>query len=127
MPLALAPSLPSGQIVFLVWVDLSEQKWVILAERRGTGNVPSVARPETARENRHCTVAAYALVRLRAGPFQGPATEKPPALPEDGYETAIRSFTALARSSEVSRTGMYHMGTALFSMYSSAFDFDGRR
>jgi hypothetical protein len=27
----------------------------------------------------------------------------------------------------VSRTRMYHMRTALFSMYSSAFDFDGRR
>src|SRR5947209_5459491 len=35
---ALARSCPRanvGQIVFFVWVDLGEHKWVILAERRG--------------------------------------------------------------------------------------------
>jgi len=31
------------------------------------------------------------LFRLRSGPFEGPATEKPPALPEDGYSPAGRS------------------------------------
>src|SRR6266567_3584043 len=29
------PAGKRGQIVFLVWVDLSEHKWIILAERRG--------------------------------------------------------------------------------------------
>jgi hypothetical protein len=28
---------------------------------------------------------AFALVRLRKGPFEGPATVKPPDLPEDIY------------------------------------------
>jgi len=31
----LASPLALGQIVFFVWVTLSEHKWVILAERRG--------------------------------------------------------------------------------------------
>jgi hypothetical protein len=30
-------------------------------------------------------VAAFAFHRLRSGPFEGPATVKPPALPEDTY------------------------------------------
>src|ERR1039458_2079256 len=37
------PFLPAGkrgQILFFVWVDLSEHKWVILAERRGLGKSP---------------------------------------------------------------------------------------
>ena len=29
------PAGKHGQIVFFVWVDLSEHKWIILAERRG--------------------------------------------------------------------------------------------
>ena len=33
--LVLARGQKRRQIVFLVWVDLSEHKWVILAERRG--------------------------------------------------------------------------------------------
>jgi type I restriction enzyme M protein len=33
--ISLAPFLALRQIVFFVWVSLSEQKWVILAERRG--------------------------------------------------------------------------------------------
>jgi len=33
--ISLAPSLAPRQIVFFVWVSLSEHKWVILAERRG--------------------------------------------------------------------------------------------
>ena len=33
------PSLALGQIVFLVWVTLSEHKWIILAERRGFRNL----------------------------------------------------------------------------------------
>ena len=32
---------------------------------------------------------AFALFRLRSGPFEGPATEEPPALPEDGYSNAV--------------------------------------
>jgi hypothetical protein len=31
--ISLAPFLAPGQIVFFVWVTLSEHKWVILAER----------------------------------------------------------------------------------------------
>ena len=33
--ISLAPFLALRQNVFFVWVSLSEQKWVILAERRG--------------------------------------------------------------------------------------------
>src|ERR1700686_5215660 len=33
--ISMAPSLALRQGVFFVWVSLSEQKWVILAERRG--------------------------------------------------------------------------------------------
>jgi len=33
--IALANILARGQIVFFVWVTLTEHKWVILAERRG--------------------------------------------------------------------------------------------
>jgi len=33
--ISLASPLALGQIVFFVWVTLSEHKWVILAERRG--------------------------------------------------------------------------------------------
>src|ERR1700738_4213541 len=33
--ISLANSLAQGQIVFFVWVTLTEHKWVILAERRG--------------------------------------------------------------------------------------------
>jgi len=33
--ISLAPSLAPLQMVFFVWVSLSEHKWVILAERRG--------------------------------------------------------------------------------------------
>jgi hypothetical protein len=33
--ISLAPSLAVPQNVFFGWVSLSEQKWVILAERRG--------------------------------------------------------------------------------------------
>src|SRR6266567_3401621 len=35
--IALANILARGQIVFFVWVTLTEHKWVILAERRGLG------------------------------------------------------------------------------------------
>src|SRR6266568_1899909 len=37
--LVLARGQKRRQIVFLVWVDLSEHKWVILAERRGFSSV----------------------------------------------------------------------------------------
>jgi hypothetical protein len=41
--------------------------------------------------------------RLRSGPFEGPATEKPPALPEDAYLPYGNCATVLLRrkSSEV--------------------------
>jgi hypothetical protein len=49
--MSLAPPLALRQIVFFVWVSLSEQKWVILAERRGVSGsagsrsaVPAIAR-----------------------------------------------------------------------------------
>src|SRR5437773_8622579 len=45
--ISLAPSLARGQIVFFVWVTLTEHKWVILAERRGEV-VRCVARRRTA-------------------------------------------------------------------------------
>ena len=43
--LLLAPSLACGQIVFFGWVSLSEQKWVILAERRGSGDADQLIAP----------------------------------------------------------------------------------
>ena len=38
---------------------------------------------------------AFAFHRLRSGPFEGPATVKPPALPEDTYysQSSLRSAT----------------------------------
>jgi DNA-binding beta-propeller fold protein YncE len=36
--ISLVSSLALGQILFFVWVTLSEHKWVILAERRGAPN-----------------------------------------------------------------------------------------
>jgi hypothetical protein len=39
----LVSSLALWQILFFVWVTLSEHKWVILAERRGFGYVVDVA------------------------------------------------------------------------------------
>jgi hypothetical protein len=39
----LDPPVAPRQIVFLVWVSLSERKWVILAERRGP--IPPVGFP----------------------------------------------------------------------------------
>ncbi len=38
--ISLASSLARGQIVFFVWVTLTEHKWVILAERRRPGEIP---------------------------------------------------------------------------------------
>src|SRR5260370_40503541 len=35
------PRANMGKIMFFVWVDLSEHKWVILAERRGSTNSPN--------------------------------------------------------------------------------------
>jgi hypothetical protein len=41
---------------------------------------------------RFCCCSCFCFTRLRKGPFEGPATVKPPALPEDSYcpESLIR-------------------------------------
>src|SRR5271157_777840 len=46
--------------------------------------LPSFCRSPLPREPRAVAVAS-AFQRLRSGPFEGPATVKPPALPEDTY------------------------------------------
>src|SRR5271157_1915619 len=48
--------------------------------------LPSFCRSPLPREPRAVAVAS-AFQRLRSGPFEGPATVKPPALPEDTYYT----------------------------------------
>jgi hypothetical protein len=44
-------------------------------------------------------VLAFASDRLRSGPFEGPATVKPPALPGDIYLQARMLFENLAEMS----------------------------
>jgi hypothetical protein len=52
---------------------------------------------------------AFAFNRLRKGPFEGPATVKPPALPEDSYSVSI----AAAVHHEVPSKGQYHLQVQL--------------
>src|ERR1017187_3004834 len=60
------PFLPAGkrvQILFFVWVDSSEQKWVILAERRGVG-LASIAGHGIAHSPCRTLHAAQRLLRI---------------------------------------------------------------
>jgi hypothetical protein len=43
--ISLASSLARGQMVFFVWVTLTEHKWVILAERRRSVVISSGRQP----------------------------------------------------------------------------------
>jgi len=48
--ISVAPSRALGQIMFFVWVTLSEHKWVILAERRGwSGSIAEGRWPQSRR------------------------------------------------------------------------------
>src|SRR5271157_4166991 len=67
--------------------------------------LPSFCRSPLPREPRAVAVAS-AFQRLRSGPFEGPATVKPPALPEDTYSRPVlalffahRAFAALSATS----------------------------
>src|SRR5271157_424144 len=57
--------------------------------------LPSFCRSPLPREPRAVAVAS-AFQRLRSGPFEGPATVKPPALPEDTYSTCPRNPSAIS-------------------------------
>src|SRR5271157_4900734 len=57
--------------------------------------LPSFCRSPLPREPRAVAVAS-AFQRLRSGPFEGPATVKPPALPEDTYLGIRRSLCLLS-------------------------------
>src|SRR5271157_631740 len=53
--------------------------------------LPSFCRSPLPREPRAVAVAS-AFQRLRSGPFEGPATVKPPALPEDTYSATLHGW-----------------------------------
>jgi len=46
-------------------------------------------------------VDGFGRVQLRSGPFEGPATVKPSALPEDAYSPARLIWTALSFSPDM--------------------------
>src|SRR5450759_4137718 len=59
--ISLAPFLALRQNVFFVWVSLSEQKWVILAERRGCSHGSVSYTHLRAHETRHDLVCRLLL------------------------------------------------------------------